>query len=76
MGNKECETKTTDMLQSCQSTFDFSDVEGVDYSDLDLGYGFCLSLSTFLSPEQMGEGKMKMLHRVSLTCDISNLEIH
>ena len=35
----------------------------------------CLSLSTFLSPEQMGEGAMKMLHRVSLSHDICTLEI-
>ena len=27
------------MSQSCQSDFDFSDVEGDDYSELDLGYG-------------------------------------
>ena len=37
----------------------------------------CLSPSTFLSPEQMGEGAMKIpLYRVSLTHDIqSTLEI-
>ena len=35
----------------------------------------CLSPSTFLSPEQMGEGAMKMLHRVSLSHDICTLEI-
>ena len=39
------------------------------------GKTICLSLSTFLAPEQMSEGAMKMLHRVSLTSDISNLEI-
>ncbi len=39
------------------------------------GKTICLSLSTFLSPEQLGEGAMKMLHRVTLTHDISSLEI-
>ena len=39
------------------------------------GKTICLSLSTFLSPEQMGEGAMKMLYRVSLTHDISTLQI-
>ena len=39
--NKECETKTktSDVLQSCQSAVDVSDVKDVDDSDLDLGYG-------------------------------------
>lgn len=35
----------------------------------------CLSLSTFLSPEHMDEGAMKLLLSVSLTHDISTLEI-
>ena len=33
------ETKTSEMSQSCQSDFDFSEVEGDDYSELDFGYG-------------------------------------
>jgi len=39
------------------------------------GKTICLSLSTFLSPEQMGEGAIKILRRVSLTHDISSLEV-
>ena len=39
------------------------------------GKAICLSLPTFLSPEHMGEGAMKMLRRVSLIHDISNLEV-
>ena len=39
------------------------------------GKTICLSLSTFLSSEEVGEGAMKMLHMVSLTRDISNLEL-
>ena len=38
-GNKKFETKTSDMLQSCQSAIDFSDMENVDYSDSDLDNG-------------------------------------